>query len=120
MAERYHNCSFLFAKVGGLSQLVNNDAAEPRKVIQVLQVMFDRFDALTAIFNVQKVRKTANEYYLAAAGLPDPQLLPQPNDRAVGLASFGFAIVNVMDNVNLDLKRLGINISFTVQEGIEQ
>lgn len=43
-------------QVGGLSQLVNSDEAEPRKVIQVLQVMFDRFDALTTIFSVQKVR----------------------------------------------------------------
>ena len=28
-----------------------------------------------------QVRKTANEYYLAAAGLPDQHLLPQPNDQ---------------------------------------
>jgi len=87
-------------------------------VIEVLQEMFDRFDRLSSIFNVQKVRKTANEYYLAAAGLPDPLLLPQPMDRAVGLASFGFAIINVMDNVNLEIQRLGIDMRFTVQVGI--
>lgn len=61
------------------------------------------------------MRKTANEYYLAAAGLPDPLLLPRPTDRAVGLAAYGFAIINVMDNVNLELQRLGIAMSFTVQ-----
>jgi len=119
VAERYHECSFLFAKIGGLSQLVNDDKAEPHKVISVLQIMFDRFDALTNIFNVQKVRKTANEYYLAAAGLPDPELLPHPTDRACGLASFGFAIINVMDNVNLELQRLGISARFSVQVGID-
>ena len=62
-----------------------------------------------------QVRKTANEFYLAAAGLPDPELLPHPTDRACGLASFGFAIINVMDNVNLELQRLGISNRFTVQ-----
>lgn len=64
-----------------------------------------------------QVRKTANEFYLAAAGLPDPDLLPQPTDRAVGLASYGFAIINVMDNVNLEISRKGIPITFSVQEG---
>ena len=44
----------------------------------MLQKIFDKFDQLADMFGVQKVRKTANEYYLAAAGLPDPLLLPQP------------------------------------------
>ena len=32
------------------------------------------------------MRKTANESYLAAAGLPDPDLLPSETDRACGIA----------------------------------
>ena len=38
------------------------------------------------VYQVQKVRKTANESYLAAAGLPDPDLLPSETDRACGIA----------------------------------
>jgi hypothetical protein len=55
-------------------------------VMQLLQHMFDRFDKLADVFQVQKVRKTANESYLAAAGLPDPDLLPSETDRACGIA----------------------------------
>ena len=76
--------------------------------MQLLQHMFDRFDKLADVFQVQKVgvrvatltsynpkpdvfqvqkvRKTANESYLAAAGLPDPDLLPSETDRACGIA----------------------------------
>ena len=54
--------------------------------MQLLQHMFDRFDKLVDVFQVQKVRKTANESYLAAAGLPDPDLLPSETDRACGIA----------------------------------
>lgn len=49
----------------GLSDLVNEDSAEPHKIILVLQLIFDRFDQLTAIFNVQKVFMFC-AYYLAA------------------------------------------------------
>jgi len=40
----------------------------------------------------RQVRKTANEYYLVAAGLPDPNLLPNCHDRAAAIAGFGFAM----------------------------
>ncbi|KAL3920542.1 MAG: hypothetical protein SGPRY_005214, partial [Prymnesium sp.] len=161
LAERYSDCSFLFAKIGGLSQLVNNNDAEPGTVIEVLQELFDQFDKLASIFSVQKAKdiggravkvgevgarqqgteslgfegKWGNEQGkgrkenawqearrergawaggLGGAGLPDPDLLPQPTDRAVGLASYGFAIINVMDNVNLEISRKGIPITFSV------
>ena len=83
VAESFANCTFLFAKVGGLSQLINDPKANPRLVLRLLQTMFDRFDALADTFRVQKVRKTANEYYLVAAGLPNPELLPSTEDRAM-------------------------------------
>ena len=57
--------------MGGLATLINDSKAEPRRVLRVLQTMYDRFDRLADTFQVQKVRKTANEYYLVAAGLPD-------------------------------------------------
>jgi len=78
--------------------------------------MFDRFDALADMFGVQKVRKTANEYYLVAAGLPNPRILPSAGDRACGIASFGFAMINMMNIINLELARYGI--TFTCQVGI--
>jgi hypothetical protein len=32
LAETFHDCSFLFAKIGGLSQLINDAEAEPSQV----------------------------------------------------------------------------------------
>lgn len=51
-----------------------------------------------------QVRKTANEYYLVAAGLPDPDLLPLAHDRAAAIAGFGFAMINIMSVINLQLR----------------
>ena len=62
------------------------------------------------------MRKTANEYYLVAAGLPDPRPLPTPEDRACGIAAFAFAIVGAMDVLNIELRTLGI--AFTLQVGV--
>ena len=117
IAEYYTDCSFLFAKIGGgLSELINDPAQSPTEVVAVMQMMFDKFDALADMYGVQKVRKTANEYYLVAAGLPNPGLLPSAADRAIGIASFGFAIINMIDFINLELARYGVTAS--VQVGI--
>ena len=59
-----------------------------------------RFDVLTETYNVQKVRKTVNEQYMVAAGLPDTELLKTPQQRALGIASLAFAMLHVMDVVN--------------------
>jgi len=104
-------CSFLFAKIGGLSKLVNDDTVAPREMMHCLQIMFDRFDKLADMFGVQKVRKTANEYYLVAAGLPDPDTLPSAEDRAYGIAGYAFAMINIMNIINLELKPYGIEFS---------
>jgi len=111
IAERYQGCSFLFAKIGGLSKLVNDDTVAPREMMHCLQIMFDRFDKLADMFGVQKVRKTANEYYLVAAGLPDPDTLPSAEDRAYGIAGYAFAMINIMNIINLELKPYGIEFS---------
>jgi class 3 adenylate cyclase len=116
IAERYQDCSFLFAKIGGLSKLINDSSIDPADMMGVLQQMFDRFDALADMFGVQKVRKTANEYYLVAAGLPNQDILPTSEDRACGIAGFGFAMINIMNIINLELQEYGIN--FTCQVGI--
>mmetsp|Transcript_20240 Transcript_20240/g.65056 ORF Transcript_20240/g.65056 Transcript_20240/m.65056 type:complete len:408 (-) Transcript_20240:312-1535(-) len=120
LAESFSECAFLFAKVDGLSALLNDATAEPPRVIKLLQSMFDRFDRLADVFQLQKVRKTANEQYLVAAGLPDPTRLPDPHDRAAAAAGFGFAIINVMSVVNLELRAEAPRApQLTVQVGID-
>ena len=59
----------------GLKSLVDDENQNGEDVVDVLQLVFNRFDQLADLFKVQKVRKTVNEYYMVAAGLPDPKVL---------------------------------------------
>lgn len=47
LAERFDNCTFLFAKVVGLAQIItrseNDSEVDPTLVVNILQLIFDRF-----------------------------------------------------------------------------
>ena len=58
--------------------------------------------------HLQRVRKTVNESYMVAAGLPDPTLLRSPVERALATAGFGLALCGVMDVINAQMaQRMG-------------
>jgi len=122
IAAKHEGACFLFAKVVGLSSLVNDPAADPRLLVLLLQRVFDRFDRLADNFGVLRVRKTANEFYLAATGLAEPGQRPMdPADGGCALASFGFALVNISHLLNLELRRDGLlpaGLELRVQVGI--
>ena len=104
-AEKFLNCTFLFAKIVGLQQVTElgeSGQADPADVVHALQLIFDRFDALADTFKVQKVRKTVNEYYMVAAGLPDPEVLPNEVERALAMSALAFSMVTVMDVINTE------------------
>ena len=106
VAQEFQGCTFLFAKLVGLRDLV--ESADPRWLLELLQTTFDRFDTLAETFSVQRVRKTVNESYMVAAGLPDPTLLRSPVDRALATAGFGLALCGVMDVLNAQMaQRMG-------------
>ena len=106
VAQEFEGCTFLFAKLVGLRHLV--ESADPRWLLELLQTTFDRFDTLAETFSVQRVRKTVNESYMVAAGLPDPTLLRSPVDRALATAGFGLALCGVMDVLNAQMaQRMG-------------
>ena len=83
---------------------MSNSAYEPQLITTLLQDIFDRFDTLTDTYSVQRVRKTVNESYMVAAGLPDPDLLRSPKERALGVASLAFAMLHVMDVLNAQIR----------------
>ncbi|KAL1498553.1 hypothetical protein AB1Y20_013872 [Prymnesium parvum] len=68
VADQYSECSFLFAKIGGLTHLVGDTARPPSQVLMVLQHLFDCFDRLADIYKVQKVRKTAKRILPGGGG----------------------------------------------------
>lgn len=106
VTQEFEGCTFLFAKLVGLRHLV--ESADPRWLLELLQTTFDSFDTLAETFSVQRVRKTVNESYMVAAGLPDPALLCSPVDRALATAGFGLALCGVMDVLNAQMvQRMG-------------
>ena len=55
--EAFDGCTFLFAKIVGLNKLTAKESGvEPSKVVEILQLIFDKFDSLADLFLVQKVR----------------------------------------------------------------
>ena len=55
-AEKFHDCTFLFAKIVGVNELAElgeKGLVDPSLVVQALQLIFDRFDQLSDTFKVQ-------------------------------------------------------------------
>lgn len=97
IAEKFTECTFLFAKIVGLKEIIDlgeRGERDPEDVITVLQIIFDQFDTLADTFKVQKVRKTVNEYYMVAAGLPDPNVIVGQKERALAITALAFSMVN--------------------------
>ena len=118
-AESFTECTFLFAKIVGLNDLIKRGEEgdlEPKTVVSALQLVFDRFDQLADTFKVQKVRKTVNEYYMVAAGLPDPEVLVGARERALAITALAFSMVHVMDILNSEqlLRELGVTLQAQV------
>lgn len=96
--------SMLPFQVVGLRQLTEltesqgeqiGEPIDPSAVVDILQLIFDRFDALADTFKVQKIRKTVNEFYMVAAGLPDPHRIEDPTERALAIAALAFSMVRI-------------------------
>ena len=50
------------------------------------------------------MRKTVNESYMVAAGLPDRELIADGKERALAMAALAFSMVHVMDVINSQLR----------------
>ena len=120
-AEKFDDCTFLFAKIVGLNDLIQRGEAgevEPEQVVSALQLVFDRFDKLADTFKVQKVRKTVNEYYMVAAGLPDPEVLVGAEQRALAITALAFSMVHAMDVINAEPIMVELGVVLQCQVGI--
>jgi len=119
--EHFTHCTFLFAKIVGLNKLTSQESGvAPDKVVEILQMIFDRFDSLADLFLVQKVRKTVYESYMLAAGLPDKEILEGQEARAHAVVSLAGVMVAVMEIINRQLPKLGMppSINLSLQIGI--
>jgi adenylate cyclase len=70
IAERFEEVTVLFADVAGFTPLAGK--MEPEAVVELLNELFTRFDALAESQGLEKI-KTIGDAYMVAGGLPTPR-----------------------------------------------
>jgi class 3 adenylate cyclase len=94
LVDRCESVSVLFADVVGFTQLAKRYT--PERLVQLLESLFGRFDALVHRHGLEKI-KTIGDCYMVAGGL----LFPQPNhaNTTIELAQ---DMLKVMADINRD------------------
>jgi adenylate cyclase len=105
IAESYPETTVLFADVVGFTPWAQS--TPPARVIDVLDVLFSRFDELAATHGVEKL-KTIGDEYMAVAGAPEPKA-----DHAVAAVALArdmlAALANARKQLDIPLElRIGI------------
>jgi class 3 adenylate cyclase len=106
IADGFQNASILFADLTGFTRL--SLKLKPDDLVQMLDVIFSRFDELVDQCGLEKI-KTIGDEYMVASGIPIPR-----DDHAQALANFALAMRDSLDEYaqasNIDLQmRIGIN-----------
>lgn len=106
IAERYKDVTILFADIVDFTGLASN--TEPHELVQLLNHIFSRFDALTEQHGLEKI-KTIGDCYMAVGGLPLPR-----SDHAAAVAEMALGMLGAIEEVNrernIDLAlRIGLN-----------
>ena len=84
IAERYPDTTVLFADIAGFTPWAQ--ATAPDRVVELLDDLFTRFDALAATHGLEKI-KTIGDAYMAVAGAPVPRA-----DHAVAAVGLALAM----------------------------
>ena len=84
IADRVTEATILFSDVVGFTEL--SDHLAPEEVVDVLDVLFSRYDALTDRLGLEKI-KTIGDAYMVAAGVLEPRA-----DHAAAIAEMALAM----------------------------
>lgn len=90
IADAADGVTVLFADIAGFTQLAAT--LPPEKVVEILDRIFTRLDALADEHGLEKI-KTIGDAYLAVAGLPEPQ-----SDHAERVADMALAMRNEFES----------------------
>lgn len=111
IADRVEGCSIVFADLVGFT--AHSKGKDPTKIVDELNTIFTRFDALAAQHGAEKI-KTIGDGYMAATGLPDPD-----PDHVRHAADLALAMIDAMPALNDELGtdfrlRVGVNTGSVV------
>jgi adenylate cyclase len=88
IAETYEQTTVVFADLVGFTPWAQR--TDPARVVAVLDGLFSRFDELTELHGLEKI-KTIGDAYMAVAGAPEPQ-----KDHAVASLEFARSLLDAM------------------------
>lgn len=102
IAEHYDSVSILFADIVGFTTLSNE--MSPTEMVDLLNEVFSRFDALVTKYNLEKIR-TIGDNYMVVSGAP--RLRP---DHALALARLALEMRAYVKEYQRNGKRLSFRI----------
>jgi class 3 adenylate cyclase len=84
IADRVPEATILFSDLAGFTQL--SEHLDPQEVVDVLDVLFSRYDAIAARMGLEKI-KTIGDGYMVAGGVLEPRA-----DHAAAVAEMALAM----------------------------
>jgi class 3 adenylate cyclase/signal transduction histidine kinase len=92
IADRVDNVSVLFSDLVGFTSLSSELA--PTRLVEYLNALFSRFDALAGELGVEKI-KMIGDAYMAVAGVPEPR-----PDHAEAIARMALGMMEIVERGN--------------------
>jgi len=108
-AERYPSASVLFSDIVGFTRI--SSSVRPTQVMDMLNELFSRFDALCEKHNVYKV-ETIGDCFMAVAGLPVPD-----ERHPVMLADFALDMIEAAKEVTSPVDGSPLRIRIGMHSG---
>jgi len=91
IADGFHDVTVLFADLVGFTPM--SEKMAPRAILQLMDEVFTRFDALVDQFGLEKI-KTVGDAYMLAGGLPNPTA-----SHAEDVAGMALAMLNEVRDI---------------------
>ncbi|XOV66333.1 MAG: adenylate/guanylate cyclase domain-containing protein [Fluviicola sp.] len=107
IADSHDDVSVLFADLAGFTRLASD--LHPDKVVQILNQIFSRFDALSEKHQLEKI-KTLGDGYMAAGGLLKKE------DHLQRIALLSLDMIEFMETTP-EIKKLGLKIRIGIHVG---
>ncbi len=106
IADAVPRASVLFSDIVGFTKLAGR--VSPAELVDILNSIFSRFDALADKHGVEKI-KTIGDAYMAVAGLPEPNADPAAASAAMAL-DMRDAMADLRRELDADIRvRIGIH-----------
>ena len=96
IADRFEAATILFFDLVGFTKI--SAQLSPKQLVENLNALFSRFDAIAAVYGVEKV-KTIGDAYMAVTGVPKPQ-----PDHAQAMANMALGMLEAVEEINADIE----------------